>query len=263
MKKILSLCLLAGLALSAAAQRRAAENAVEKSMEKKYGEPGKEKLDDWMSGHLMNVKVEPSYDFSFAYTMHSTTYRNGEKHREADIHYYMNPSRNLFATDGSDDKKRKKDDMLMVYDYKANAMLMLNTTDKTGMAMNLNAFMSKEKIEEREQNRSGGKMPEGFSCSKTGKTQTILGYKCEEYICKDEKRNSRSEIWITRELKGNTVGGAGGLSPLWGSAQQAGGMLMAGKFYKEDQLESSMEVTNINTSANFNINTAEYKFAGR
>lgn len=256
MKKIIPLFLLLVPGVSAQAQRSQAKQAVEKSMEEKHGEPGLEKLDAWMNEQLLNVNVEPTYSFPVVVTMHMTSYRDGEKKSETDLRYYFNTPQSLFATDGSQSGKKKNEGKFMIYDHKANAMIMLNTTDKTGMAMNLNAFKSREQIEQKKSGDGAG----SSNCSRTGKTQMIQGYKCEEYVCRDKEKNTRSEIWVTRDLKSGNMSGAKGLSPMWGSAQQAGGMLMAGKFYRNDQLESAMEVTELNTKADYNVNTKEYEF---
>lgn len=259
MKKTLTVVLLV-LTFSAQAQQRQAKQAVEKSMEEKHGNPGKDKLDAWMNGQLLNVKVEPSYSFPVSVTMHMTNYSNGEKKKESDIRYFFNTPQGLMGTSGGENSKKKKDEMFMIYDYKANAMIMLNVTDKTGMAMNLNAIKSKEQIEEREHNRPGSKPQSNTDCSKTGKIQTIQGYKCEEYVCIDKERNTRGEIWVTRELKPTSMSGMRNTPALWGNAQAAGGMLMAGKFFKNGELDYSMEVTELNTNADYTVNTGDYTF---
>jgi hypothetical protein len=52
------------------------------------------------------------------------------------------------------------------------------------------------------------------------------------------------------------------MAPYWGSTSSLGGMMMEGHFYKNDQLESSIEVTNIDPKANMKVNTTEYKMNG-
>jgi hypothetical protein len=125
--------------------------------------------------------------------------------------------------------------------------------------------MSKENIEQREKGeRPAPKTKSSVNCKRTGKTKTIQGYLCEEYICTDEERNTRSEVWVTNKIPVNIAqsGARGPMAPYWGSTSSLGGMMMEGHFYKNDQLESSIEVTNIDPKANMKVNTTEYKMNG-
>lgn len=243
---------------------------VHDAMRRKYGDPNAQKGNDWFNNHLLNAKYEETYTFPLSMTMHITTYdKSGDRKNESDVHYYINAAKNCFASDVGEDERRKKkksDEMLMLYDYKANVMLMLNVTDKTGTAININAFMSKENIEKREQGtQTAGTRKTSVSCKRTGKTKTIQGYTCEEYICTDEEHNTRSEVWVTNKISMNLAkGGARGpMAAYWGSTSSLGGMMMEGHFYKNDKLESSMEVTQLDPHANMKVNTTEYKMNGQ
>ena len=74
MKKIL-ITFLVIVAITASAQR----GYVHDAMDAKYGEPGREALNNWMYGNLMNVKVEPTYVFKQTAKLHLTEYKNGLK----------------------------------------------------------------------------------------------------------------------------------------------------------------------------------------
>lgn len=253
MKKIF---LLFGFCFSIIQTVNAQHKQVHDAMEQKYGEPGLQKAEEWMS-NMMNAKTESSYDFPIFMNMHITSYRKG-KSEETDMAYYINTAKSNFATTSMGDKKGK--DMLMIYDMKNNSMLMLNTKDKTGMAININAVMSGEQIKQREQG-TNGKKDANISCKKIGKTKTIQGYACEQYICRDEDRNTRSEIWITDKVPVNIAksGSKGPMAAYFGSVQGVGGMMMEGEFYKNDNLEAKMEVTKIDPKANKNVNMSDYK----
>jgi hypothetical protein len=243
----------------------AQQGKVHDEMEKKYGEPGAAKLEEWMSGKLMNVKIEPEYKFPVSMNMHNTSYTKGGKKEEMDMRYYLNTADNKIGVKMTGQRKNSEE-MLIIYDTKANAMIMLNEAKKTGMAMSMNAFMSGEAIKKREE---GGASPEGgkttTSCKKTGKTRTIQGYSCEEYVCVDEEKKTRSEIWVTNKISAD-LSIASMRSPMagyFGRTQGVGGMMMEASFYKEDKLEMTMQVTEINTSADIVIKTGDYKFAMR
>lgn len=139
--------LLAAICIAATLHASAQRGRIHNAMEDKYGGPGKQQLQGWMN-NMTNAKTEAVYSFPVMMTMHVTNYRNGQPHSETDVKYYINAPAQYFGSLGAEDKSRKKkgDEMLMVYDYKNNSMLMLNQTDKTGMAININAFMSGEQI---------------------------------------------------------------------------------------------------------------------
>ena len=100
----------------------------------------------------------------------------------------------------------------------------------------------------------------------------IQGYLCEEYICIDKEKDSRSELWVTNKIPVDIaqsfksspiaayfskVDGMGGLS----------GMMMEGRFYEKGELKAVMEMLNITEKANMAITLSSYKktdmFGGR
>lgn len=258
MKKLITLataaCLLPGIA-------SAQSEYIQRAMEKKFGAAGMSKLNDWVDNHLTNVKMEESYVFPYDMNMHITTYKNGNKKDEADMRYFFNPDKQYFASETVD--RKKKQDMLIIYDYKENAMLMLKPKEKTGIAFNINAFMSGEAIANREQNAKKSTESASVSCKKSGRTKDIQNYSCSEYVCTDEENNTRTEVWITDRIAVNIAAtkGPGSIAHLFGSAGELNGLMMAGDFYKNDQLESRIEITSINEKANLSIQTAEYTFS--
>lgn len=255
MKKFLfiPLCL---LAFNTFAQH----SEVHDAMDDKYGEPGRDKFNAWTE-NVMNAKTEPQYTFTTAMNMHIISYKRGDKKEENDIKYYINPSSETFAMRPNTGSKKRNDNMIMVYDMKNHSMLMLNHDNMTGMAMNLNAFMSKEMQDRRDAGTapSGGKS--NTDCKKTGRTQEIQGYRCEEYVCTDDERKTRNEMWIATDLHIDIAQSAA-RSPYaayFRSAEGKGGMMMMAKFYKEDELETSMEVTMLDPKANIMVKTTDYK----
>jgi hypothetical protein len=264
MKRIMIFAAVAFFTLSANAQRGYVERKIEDKYEDKYGKPGMEKYNDWMNGKVLNAKVEPEYNFPLSLTMEVTDYKKGKKKDPTEVTYYVNATNSNFATINQDSKK--KDEMLMIYDVKSNVMLMLDMKKKSGMAININGFMSGKMIAEREKNMAEGGSGKDtkHDCKKTGKTKTIQGYSCNEYICTDAERDTRSEIWISDKIPVN-ISRANTRGPMSGYFAGMGGMngmMMEGNFYKHDELESTMLVTNVNTSANLKIKSAEYEING-
>ena len=247
---------------AAMAQRGYVERAIEKNYEKKHGEPGAKKGNDWINNHLLNVDVEDEYQFATSVKMHITNYRNGSVKNESDIQYYFNSGGTIAGFKNMDQNKKRQDEQFIIYDYVKNAMIMLNEKDKTGMAMNINAFRSKESIEKRNEELKSGKTRESnTSCKATGKTKTILGYNCAEYICYDLDTDTKSEVWIASKISFHTkdMDARNPLAAYYRNSAH-GGMILQGKFYKEEELTSSIDVTELNTNANYVKKTTDYNF---
>jgi hypothetical protein len=257
MKRILTaLTILCAIPYAAMSQSEYVRDA----MEKKFGAAGLAKLNEWMNDDVLKVKMEDTYVFPYEVTMHLTTYKKGAKKDETDIRYFLNPDpdKQYFATEASDQKK--KQEILIIYDTRTNAMLMLRQNEKTGLAVNINAFTSGDAAETiaNQENTS-------VSCNKTGRSKSIRNYPCEEYVCTDLEKNTRIEVWITDRVPVNIVAHKtpGSLFHLFGNVKNLEGLLIAGDFYRDDVLETSIEVTEINDKANLTINTAEYTFSNQ
>lgn len=236
---------------------------IHNAMADKYGEPGAEKGTDWINNKMLKVDMKPQYSFPVSMAMHTTSYKNGEKKDESDINYFFNTPANIIGIKSTEERRKRNDEMFVVYDYSANAMLMLNQTDMTGMAINMNAFMSGDQIKRREESGSkGGGNSQKADCKKTGKTKTILGYPCFEYVCVNDDDETRSEMWITTKIPFDLskTGGRSAMAAYYHHAAGLGGMMMAAKFYKRGQLDTEMEVTSVDNNANKIINTKDYKF---
>jgi hypothetical protein len=247
------------------AQRGYVERAVQDKYEDKYGDHGKDKLNEWVNGKVLNVKTEPEYVFTMSVTMEMTDYKNGKKKEPTQIKYFLHPGKNYFGT-SVPDKKKADEEMFMIYELVNNYMLMLDVKKKTGTAISMNAFMSGKAIEERNKKMAGENTGSTVKndCKKTGKNKTILGYPCEEFICIDEEKGTRSEFWFTTKIPVD-ISRAYMRSPYsiyFGNSGQMGGMLMEGDFYKNDELQSTMLVTEVNTNADRKEVMKDYKING-
>lgn len=263
MKRLLLILVLLPSLKVATAQRHQVEKSIEKNYQDKYGAAGMEKLKGWMN-NVMNAETEEQYVFPISMNMHITEYDNG-KTKESDIRYFLNNKMQYFGFNGADygdRKKRKGQDMFLVYDFNNNAMITINEEEKTTMAININAFMSKEA-----QDKMHGNAPTNeesdVQCKKSGKTKNIQGYSCEEYVCIDQDRNRRSEIWITKDIPINiaNTGSKGPWAMYFRNASGLTGMMMEGNFYKNEHQEAKMEVTELNEQENKTIIMANYESA--
>jgi hypothetical protein len=263
MKQLLSLLPTMFLAFNCMAQPGSgyARDAVHDKYEKDNA-ANKQKGMDWMA-NMMNAKTEPEYNFTTSMTMRVTDYKDGEKKGENDMQYFVNASKKYFAAKMTDNNSKRKnnDVMFIIYDYDNNSSIMLNEKEKTGMAININAFMSKEAQE----NRGKGTTKEGeykSDCKKSGKTKNIQGYSCEEYVCIDEDRNRRNEIWIANKLPNISQSLSRSPYAYMGNMGMTG-MMMEGTFYKNNQIDSKIEVIELNPKADITVKMSDYKMVMR
>ena len=248
MKKLLFILAVTG-SISCFAQ----EKEVRDAMEKKYGEPGMEKMNEWLAG--MSGKVEPEYNFPMSVDMTMVNYRKKEPQKPMQMTIYVNNDKGLFGTKMNDDKG--KNQMIMVVDQENNNIVMLNEKEKTAMAINTKTFMATNNYSHTTKEKAGS-----VDCKKTGKTKTIEGYNCEEYVCTNSERNGRYEIYVTDKVKFDFTNNDGRNNPFADYFKQAaglGGMMMEGKFYEKDELQATVIVNNVNTAANYTISTTGYK----
>jgi hypothetical protein len=92
-----------------------------------------------------------------------------------------------------------------IMDLQKMEMLMLMPSEQMYMVMPIKESLDKAMDQAVEKDAT---------IEKTGRTETILGYKCDEYVTKDRK--STTEIWIAQGLGtfmglGNNGGGMGGM----------------------------------------------------
>ncbi|MCK5730565.1 MAG: DUF4412 domain-containing protein [Draconibacterium sp.] len=95
---------------------------------------------------------------------------------------------------------------------------------------------------------------------KTGRTKTIAGYKCEEFIYNDEY--TKSNIWITKDMKLNTKDF---MSTLFKTSMASshgmgwGYMMEATSIDRESGEKSIMVVTKVDTNSNVKFSMSDYK----
>lgn len=135
------------------------------------------------------VEAEPSGDYQASYTFTSSVaykIESGKKPGESQtINYDFGDQVIKMAA--------ANQDMSSIIDSKNGVMIMLNNKEKTAMVMSTKAMEAAMK----QQQMSQGEKP-AAKITKTGKTKTILGYKCEEMLIESDPPR-RTEVWITKE----------------------------------------------------------------
>ena len=82
-------------------------------------------------------------------------------------------------------------DMTSIMDSKNGVMIMLNNKEKTAMVMSTQAMEAAMK----QQQMNQGEKP-AAKITRTGRTKTILGYKCEEVLIESEGK--KTEVWVAK-----------------------------------------------------------------
>ncbi len=87
----------------------------------------------------------------------------------------------------------KQEGFFMIYDLADGKMITLMNEQKTAMVMNM-----KKMMEQAAQSMDSMKRDNDVEITKTGKSDNILGYHCDQYNVK--AKDAESMIWITNEL---------------------------------------------------------------
>lgn len=133
-----------------------------------------------------SVTLPDSYKFRLGITYQIATDKNsdGKKSQEMTL-WYSGNGYTGFGLKGNAA-------MFMVYDIKAMKLITLMESQKMAMAIDMKRISEKMGNEEMKDKAANAKV------TKTGKKETILGYKCEQYqVTTDE---SESLLWVTTEL---------------------------------------------------------------
>ena len=205
------------------------------------------------------VEIEDSYSFSSNLKMDMENYSaSGSIENKGYINSFFNQSGESFAYEFFGDEGEDTGKGFFIYDQKNNASIILSEKDgeKTGIVTGVNLNMEEE-IED-----MGDDAPDPSTLNqnlkKTGKTKTILGYKCNEYIYEDEE--VISNIWMTKDKVWQTQNM---FSAIYKSAQYSssfpnGFMMEIDSKNKQTKERNLMKVTEINEKINKKVDLSDY-----
>lgn len=226
------------------------------------------RMDKMMKGLGMSgepVPVENSYSFNQLIQMQIEMYDNSEKktsHGEFITH--LNPSTanlayEVVSTDFGDSEQG-----FFIIDTKNKAIVLLNDKEgkKTGIVYGMGTFMDDMKNYESEDTEDAEVPDVGLlnpNLSKTGKTKTIAGFKCQQYLYNDD--DTESEFWITDELETDT---RDFFSTLFKTSVYTNGMgygyvMESASKDKTTGNRSSMKVTKVDRHSNASFNLSSYE----
>jgi hypothetical protein len=201
--------------------------------------------------------LNPSYDFDHQVDMQIESFdKKGKSEGVQTMQMYFSDSETHVGVKAIMEGMNS----VSIIDMAKHQMIMLMDMGGSKMAMAIDFDPSKF-AEEVETNDDAADM----SIRKTGRTKTILGYSCDEYIMEDE--SSTLEFWVTREEQldlfkafgamGASGKGAGGFS---GVTEYPMGMTMEFTSTEKKSGEKTlMQVTKIQRNINYSISTAGYQ----
>lgn len=98
--------------------------------------------------------------------------------------------------------------------------------------------------------------------TKTGNSKVIAGYKCDEYLYKDNESKDHGKMWVTKDLKlkgDKRIYSKAGLPAYYGNPDLGGGAVLAMESYNEkNEVEMKSETKEINMNFPHTISVTGY-----
>ena len=210
------------------------------------------------------VPVEDSYSYSNLIEMHIESFsKNGEKEDEGEFITHYNPQLKNMAYEVVSGNIGEPGKGLFIIDLKNEAIIILGEENgnKTGLVYGMGSFMNS--AEEPSDEIIIDESPEAYiadpNITKTGRTKTIAGYKCEEYKYDDEE--TESNIWITEDIKINTKDFFSTLfsTGLYSRGIPWGYIMEVTTTDKQTKERSFMQVTRVDENSNTRFSLADYE----
>lgn len=152
---------------------------------------------DMMSGK--EVKTKPSYTFNIKATMQVTDYT---KRKEKTMQMIQSYGKNAIMSELESPKN------IIINDFENEAAIMIEPSKKTARVMSL-SFMKKMNKQEPLEENDIAKM------TKTGKTKTINGYTCHQYIITD--KDIKVDAWFAPEVNFDYQDYLSGMNKMFGN----------------------------------------------
>jgi len=252
-----------------------AEESMEKNSENDSGntknssksdKKTEQRMQNIMKGFNMSgepVPFEDSYTFQTLVEMQVESYdKKGKIESEGQFITLLNPDSKSMAYQVVSGDMSESGQGMFIIDAENEATIILNEEkgEKTGIVYGMGAFFSSLGKTLDEENLD--ETPEDYlnnpNVKKTGRTKTIAGYKCEEYVYADDE--SESEVWITTDMKMNTQDFFSTLfkTNLYSRGIPWGYMMEATTIEKTGE-KSFMQVKRVETNYNKRFDLDEYE----
>ncbi|WP_439182962.1 DUF4412 domain-containing protein [Carboxylicivirga taeanensis] len=211
------------------------------------------------------VPIEDAYAFTSSMTMKMNTYDpNGKMESDGVVKIYSNPGAKTFAyafVSGNLQGHNEQGKGMIIMDMENKATIIINDEEgeKTGLVYGGEGMADGSWYADELSNEEDEHEDTAAKITKTGRTKTILGYRCEEYQFKDE--NSEGWAWITRDLDWKSDDF---MSSIFKSSESGhgilGGFLMASEQVDlHDGEKSTFTVTEINKKEQASFTMSDYQ----
>lgn len=206
---------------------------------------------------------DDNYKFTGRVVMEMESFDENQKSNGKVLYTIMyNPETLNSAVEFRDAEAKSNDGTaLFIFDQKNRCFFMLSETDgeKSGMIMAMTeeqpTEVSEAEVADYDETYMG-------VYKKTGRSKTIAGYKCDEYLARDTEGDAETAIWLTRDKKLNVdrKGLATAGMPGWytGSALY-GGYVMEMETRENGKITSTMVTKEINDRINTDISLKGYE----
>jgi len=206
-----------------------------------------------------NVPYESDYNFDAYIQMEISNYKkNGDLDDQMVYDNYVNKTKADYAMVFKDGK----DQSTIIFDTKNSAMLILSESDgeKTGFATSIDPEAMAEMVKDYEVEEETTDLTP-YNLKKTGKSKTILGYQCDEYLAEDEY--SEVHMWMSeklgKEVRKEWMNNQQTFGALFTHAYALNGMVLEYDMLDKDNGKKTiMLVTKINLNHNHSVATGGY-----
>lgn len=207
-----------------------------------------------------DATYEQSYNYDGRIVMEMTVYgEEGEDDAVVDYVTYMNEKSGDVAIEVKPVSGEAAQEgallMTMIYDVKNNCALMLTAQGEQKTAI----VTGMDDVEAEIDNSDSEYDSEMPDYKKSGRTKTISGYKCEEYVLVEE--DSKMSMWITKDMKTGLnkkqMQKAG--MATWYSGPEGNGMMMEMESFEEGKPTMIMRVKDIDLKKGKSISLDGYR----
>lgn len=212
------------------------------------------------------VPIQDIYAFNQKIHMSFNSFdKNGEKTDEGEMITYLNTNTKCIAYEVVSGDMAQAGQNRFIVDAENGAIILLGEEDneKKGLVYGMNAYLEHSDPMDEEEDLDLSDSPENFLAnphvSKTGRTKTIAGYKCDEYTYKDE--SVEASYWITNDLKLNSRDYFSTLvkTSLAAQGMAWGYMLEATSVNKDSGERSTMKVLEVDTESISKLSLKDYE----
>lgn len=205
------------------------------------------------------AKYENSYSFSSNVKMVTESYdKKGKLESKGSLNTYWGSNMDVYAYEVIDEERKADEKGFFIFDAKNMVSIMLSEdkNEKNGVVTGLD--LSQMVVPDSLKN-TGGNVQLNEKVKKTGKTKTILGYKCDEYVYEDEY--DVSNVWITKDKTWKTGNLFGSVykNPNLANGFPEGFVMEADTQHKATGDRSVLKVTEINEKIKKDIDLTGYQ----